>query len=189
MRCFIAVDIDEFVIKAIADLQDRIREKAHLKKGEVKWVRPEAMHLTLKFLGEVSDDKIAQVCNIVSDAASEQKSFELDIEKAGSFGGTSARVLWIGTGAGSSELLRLQEKIENRLESAGWPAEARKFTGHLTLCRIRSSRAGSKLAVMVEDYKDFRCGDTMVESVSVYESQLRPEGAVYTVLGNYTLEG
>ncbi len=188
MRCFIAVDIDERIIKAIADLQNRIRKDTHLKKGDVKWVRPEAMHLTLKFLGEVADERIVEVCNMVRDAAAEQRSFELDIEKVGCFGGKNARVLWVGAGDGASKLCRLQESIEYRLKKAGWPAEARKFTGHLTLCRIRSAAAGAKLAAMVEDYKDFKPGSTMVESVCVYESQLRPEGPVYTVLGNYKLQ-
>ncbi|GAG29020.1 unnamed protein product, partial [marine sediment metagenome] len=94
MRCFIAIDIDERLREAIADLQQQLAEKAEIKKNDVKWVAPEAMHLTLKFLGEVKDDKIVEVCSAVRDAAASSKSFELDIESVGCFGGRSARVLW-----------------------------------------------------------------------------------------------
>jgi len=187
MRCFIAVDIDEKLRKAIADLQRQLAEKANFSKKDVKWVTPETMHLTLKFLGEVKDNQIVEVCNAVRDAAAQNKRFELDIESVGHFGGRSARVLWVGTGAGSDDLLRLQADIEQQLNAAGWPRETRGFSGHLTLCRIKNSKAGVKLAQLSEGYKDIKLGTISVDSVVVYQSQLRPTGPIYTVLGNYKL--
>ncbi len=188
MRCFIAIDIDEKLRAAIADLQRQLAEKAKIKKNDVKWVAPEAMHLTLKFLGEVKDDRIVDICNAVKDVADSSKSFELDIESVGCFGGKSARVLWVGTGRGSDNLCRLQEDIEQQLSSAGWPRETREFSGHLTLCRVKNSKAGLKLAQMSEDYKDLNLGTISADSVTVYQSQLRPTGPIYTVLGNYKLQ-
>jgi 2'-5' RNA ligase len=188
MRCFIAIDIDEKLKKAIADLQRQLAAKANLKKSDVKWVEPQAMHLTLKFLGEVEDERIVEVCNIVKNAAARNKGFELDIESVGYFGGGSARVLWVGTGRGSENLCRLQEDIEQQLSAAGWPKENRSFAGHLTICRVKNPKAGLKLAQMSEDYKNLNLGTISADSVAVYQSQLRPTGPVYTVLGDYKLQ-
>ena len=71
---------------------------------------------------------------------------------------------------------------------AGWPREARKFSGHLTLCRIRNARAGIKLAQLAKAYEDFKLGTMPADSVSVYQSELTPQGPIYTVLGKYELQ-
>ena len=188
MRCFIAIDIDEQIRKALANLQNELRSKVDIRKGDVKWVNPENIHLTLKFLGEIKDEQIMDVCNITGDVAGRHKSFELDIESVGWFGGKSARVLWVGTGQSCDKLLQLQEDLEQQLDSAGWPRDARKFSGHLTLCRIRNTKAGIKLARITEEYKDYKLGTIPVDSVCVFESRLTPQGPIYTVLGNYQLQ-
>lgn len=188
MRLFIAIDIDEEINNALEDLQKQLRSKADVRKSDVKWARPDNVHLTLKFLGEVKDEKIVEICNIVKEVAGRHKSFDLSIDTVGHFGGRSARVLWIGTGEGRDELFQLQKDIEQRLVSAGWPEEQRQFTGHLTLCRIRNSKAGVKLAQIGQQYKDFKLGVMSANSVCVYQSQLKPTGPIYTVLGNYKLQ-
>ena len=188
MRCFIAIDINDKIRRALSDLQQQLAGGVDIKKSDVKWVNPENIHLTLKFLGEIKDEKAVEVCNIVENVVGRHRSFELDIESVGYFGSKAARVLWVGTGEGSDELKRLQEDLEKQFVSAGWPEETREFTGHLTLCRIRKSAAGVKLAQMSEDYKDLKLGTISADSVSVYQSQLKPTGPVYTVLGNYKLQ-
>lgn len=187
MRCFIAIDINEEVRTGLADLQSELQSKADIKKSDAKWVNPKNIHLTLKFLGEIKDEQAVDVCNITRDVAGRQKSFELDVESVGHFGGRNPRVLWVGTGKGSENLLELQKDLEQQLDSAGWPAEKRQFSGHLTLCRIRNPKAGVKLAQLSEQYKDFKLGTLTADSVSVYQSQLTPKGPIYTVLGNYKL--
>jgi len=188
MRCFIAIDIDEEIRKALGDLQRRLQNSVDVKRSDVKWVNPKNIHLTLKFLGEIKDEKVVEICNIVGKVAVRHGGFDLDVESVGHFGGRSARVLWVGSGRGGENLLELQKDIEASLASAGWPKETREFTGHLTLCRVRSSRAGVKLAQVSEDYKDFKLGTMQANSVSVYQSELRPAGPVYTKLGNYKLQ-
>jgi len=190
MRCFIAIDIDQNTRAALRSLQSTISERANkagVKKSDVKWVQPEATHLTLKFLGEVEDNKIAEVCDIVKEIAANHESFEIAIESVGCFGGRSARVLWVGTGEGKEHVHRLQMELEERLLSVGWPKESREFSAHLTLCRIRNSKAGLKLAQISEDYKNFKIGSIFADSISVYQSQLKPSGPVYIVLGNYKM--
>ena len=188
MRVFIAIDIDEQIRKALADLQEELRGKADIKRGDAKWVDPGNIHLTLKFLGEIKDNQIMDICNITGDVAGRHKRFELEIESVGHFGGKSARVLWVGMGQNCEKLLQLQQDLEQKLDEVGWPKEARKFSGHLTLCRIRNAKAGIKLAQLARDYKDFRLGTMPADSVSVFQSQLTPQGPIYTVLGRYELQ-
>jgi 2'-5' RNA ligase len=188
MRCFIAIDIDEKIKSALSGLQRQLQGSVDVKKSDLKWVNPDNVHLTLKFLGEIKDAKVVEVCNIVRAVAGRNKSFELDIESVGHFGGKSPKVLWVGTGRGEENLLELQEDIEKSLALAGWPQEIRKFSGHLTLCRVRNPKAGMKLAQVSEDYRDFKLGTVQADSVSVYQSQLKPTGPVYILLGNYKLQ-
>jgi len=185
MRVFIAIDIGEEIRKGLADLQTELQGKVDIKKSDVKWVNPKNVHLTLNFLGEIKDEQVVDVCNITRDVAGRHKSFELDVESVGYFGGKSAKVLWVGIGKGRDNLLKLQKDLEQQLNSAGWPAEKREFSGHLTLCRIRNPKAGVKLAQTTEDYKDFKLGTMSADLVTVYQSQLTPNGPIYTVLGNY----
>ncbi len=188
MRVFVAIDLDTHIRAGIGTLQEELQSKVDIKKGDVKWVKPEAMHLTLKFLGEVRDDLVAEVCERVEEVVARHKRFEIDIESVGYFGGRNARVLWVGTGEGTQALCRLQKDIEAGLSQAGWKPEKRKFTGHLTLCRIRNPKAGAKMVEVSQDFKQSNLGTLYVESVNVFESQLTPSGAVYTVLGSYELE-
>ena len=188
MRCFIAIDIPEDIRAGLADLQKELAGKVDVRKGDVKWVEPESMHLTLKFLGEVPDNQIVEVCNITKEVASRYPEFDFAVREAGSFGGRSARVLWVGAGLECPELLELQQDLEDELADAGWPKEGRQFSGHLTLCRIRNSKAGEKLAQLATQYKDFDLGVVRAGAVCVYESQLKPQGPIYTRLGNYRLQ-
>jgi 2'-5' RNA ligase len=187
MRVFIAIDIDEDNRAALGNLQQRLQSKVDIKKSDAKWVKPENIHLTLKFLGEIRDEQVVDVCNVVKEVADRHNSFDLDIESVGHFGGRNARVLWIGTGKGRENLLQLQKDLEQQLASAGWPPEKRAYSGHLTLCRVRHPKAGFKLAQIAGEYRDFKLGIMPAESVSVYQSELTPAGPIYTVLGEYEL--
>jgi 2'-5' RNA ligase len=188
MRCFIAINIDEQIQKALGYLQKELQSKVDIRKGDVKWIEPENIHLTVNFLGEIKDEQTVEVCNITKDVASRYKSFDMEVKKVGCFGGKSARVLWVGAGEDCESLLQLQQELELNLDEAGWPMETRKFSAHLTLCRIRNSKAGFKLAQLVNEYTDYTLGTTSADSVTVYQSQLTSQGPVYTILGNYELK-
>lgn len=188
MRCFIAIDIDEQIRKDLGDLQKKLQGKLDIRKGDVKWVDPKITHLTLKFLGEMKDEQTVDVCNITKEVAGRHKRFDMDIGTVGCFGGRSARVLWVGAGQGCENLLQLHADLEEQLDKAGWPKENRKFSAHLTLCRIRNSKAGLKISQLAREYTDFTLGAMPADSITVYQSQLTPQGPVYTILGNYELQ-
>ena len=188
MRCFIAIDIDEDIKAALSDLQQEMTEAAGIHKSDAKWVRPDAMHLTLKFLGEIRDRDAVDICNMVKAVAAGHEAFDFSVGQVGYFGSNSARVLWVGAGLDCPELLQLQEDIEEQLAGIGWPKEGRKFSGHLTLCRVRNNKAGFELARLTEQYQDFDLGAVRCDSLTVYQSQLKPEGPLYTSLGNFKLQ-
>jgi 2'-5' RNA ligase len=187
MRVFIAIDIGDKIRKQLGDLQQRLIDTADIKKSDVKWVKPENIHLTLKFLGEIEDERTVEVCNIVKDVAGKHSSFEINVESVGCFGGRSARILWVGAGEGNENLLKLQNDLEEQLALAGWPKETRDFSGHLTICRIKNPKAGLKLAQISKDYRDLKLGTISADAVSVYQSRLTPTGPVYTLLCSYKL--
>jgi 2'-5' RNA ligase len=187
MRCFIAIDINEEIRAAIADLQRQLAAKVDIKKGDVKWVKPENIHLTLKFLGEIKDEQSAEVCEISKKVAEAHKNFALDIETVGSFGGRSAKVVWVGAGKGTDELLALQKDLDEHLTQAGYPSEDREFSAHLTLCRVRNPKAGVKLADACKAFENYKLGSLSADAVYVYQSQLTPAGPIYTLLSSFKL--
>jgi 2'-5' RNA ligase len=187
MRCFIAIDIDEKIREGIAELQKQLAAKVDVRRGDVKWVEPKNIHLTLKFLGEVKDEQAVEVCEISEQVAGGHQKFAIDIESVGFFGGRSAKVVWVGAGKGADELLSFQKDLDGRLAQAGYPKEGREFAAHLTLCRIRNPKAGIKLAEVCKTFKDYKLGSISAEALSVYQSQLTPSGPIYTLLGSFKL--
>ncbi|MCK4913044.1 MAG: RNA 2',3'-cyclic phosphodiesterase [Planctomycetes bacterium] len=200
MRCFIAIDVSKKIKSEIANLQQKLQEQLRVSNPEhvlskvegikpytINWVESGSIHLTLNFLGEVQDKLLGQICNAVKEVANRHKNFYMDVESVGSFGGKSAKVLWVAAGEKSPELLELQNDLAEQFAMLGWPKEARKFAGHLTLCRIKNSAAGIELAKISENYKQSKLGTFLANSVSIYQSQLTSGGAVYNMLASYKL--
>jgi 2'-5' RNA ligase len=172
---------------AIADLQKQLAAKVDVRKGDIKWVEPDNIHLTLKFLGEIKNDKAAEVCEISKQVAESHQKFILDIETVGSFGGRSAKVVWVGAGKGADELLALQKDLDDRLMQSGFPKEEREFSAHLTLCRVRNPKAGIKLADACKAFENYKLGSISADALCVYQSQLTPAGPIYTLLASLKL--
>jgi 2'-5' RNA ligase len=188
MRVFIAIDIDDKIRKAIADVQKQLNAKVDIKKSDAKWVEPENIHLTLKFLGEISDEQLEEVKEITNTVAHAHQKFNLDIESVGSFGGRSAKVVWIGASKGTDELLALQKDLDEQLTLADFPSEDREFSAHLTICRVRNPKAGFKLAEAVGQFAKLKLGVISADAVCVYQSQLTPAGPIYTQLASFKLQ-
>ena len=180
MRLFAAIDIEPQVQGRIRGIQEQLRRDLNLSGKEARWVRPERVHLTLKFLGEVRDKTITQVCDVVTRTAGEHNGFDLQVQGLGVFG-RPARVVWVGCQV-PAELLALQTQLENEFETIGWDKENRPFAGHLTLCRTKSAGAGRKLAKAIEAYADEFFGTVSVDKIVLYESRLSPLGPEYNAV-------
>jgi len=187
MRLFIALDIDAAVRRRIGEIQQMLIEATGLRKGPVTWVRPENIHLTLKFLGETADEAVRDVCRIAEETAAVHGPVELEARGLGTFG-RPARVLWAGMQV-TPELAALQADLETRLDKAGWPRENRKYTAHLTICRIKDPKAGRRLEAASEAHRETLLGTISAQEVVVYESQLTREGSIYTAAARCPLKG
>ncbi|HID10750.1 MAG TPA: RNA 2',3'-cyclic phosphodiesterase [Candidatus Latescibacteria bacterium] len=184
VRTFVAVDISDEARRSVQDLEDELRRY----RADVRWVAPENLHLTLKFLGEIEEERLEEVFFGVEEAVSGVGPFQMVLEGLGGFPGLGRpRVLWVGVSEGAGELRDLAERVEGSLERRGFPREGRPFSPHLTIGRVRqpSGRLGQLTAVMRE--KDFGPEEVRVEEVKVMKSELMPSGAVYTTLRSFAL--
>lgn len=157
----------------------------------VSWVRPESIHLTLKFLGEIDEKKALAIAAALETAAEGIGPFTLEAGGVGVFPNPRApRVVWAGV-KDNSELLTLQKKIDERLAAAGFEPDDRPFTPHLTLCRIKSAgdaRAIGNLVTGPGQKEQARAAFT-VNSFAFMKSVLKPQGAVHTVIKEFALRG
>lgn len=184
-RTFIAVEMDESVRAAAARL---IRALA-ASQADVKWVEPHNLHLTLKFLGEVPLEEIPAVCEAVQRAVAGIEPFRLELMGAGAFPNTRRpRTLWLGAGEGQVEMAALKQAVEHGLKKLGYRPEGRKFKTHLTLGRVRRGGPGmARLAELLAEHASYPAGASAVEEVTVFASELTPEGPVYSALSRAEL--
>ncbi len=185
IRTFVAVETGGAVRRAAVDLIGRLSKSP----ADVRWVEPENMHITLKFLGDVAMDQTPEVCQAVIRAAADVAAFELQVRGAGAFPHLGRPgTVWIGVGQGAEAIDALQRRVEKALNKLGFPREARKFHPHLTLGRARRGRDGLKeLGALIRENAEFDAGSTRIGEAVVFSSQLRPEGPIYQVLGRAAL--
>jgi 2'-5' RNA ligase len=178
MRTFIAVELTEEFKKKIEEVQTPLKRLG----TDVSWVKPGNVHATLKFLGEVSEDKIEKVFGGAEKALEGIKGFKLSLKDLGCFPNMrKPRVVWIGVEKGKEELSIMAGKIEQEMENIGYPKENRGFSPHLTIGRVKSSKNIEKLAEQIKK-TSFQTEEIEIKEVVVMKSQLNPAGAVYTPL-------
>lgn len=178
MRTFIAIELPERIKKKIEQLQTPLKKT----NAFVSWVKPENIHITLKFLGEVPEEKINEVSSSSGKALEGAKKFTMSLKGMGAFPDSRRpRVIWIGAGSGEKELSSMASKIEEEMEKIGFPKEDRKFSAHFTIGRVKSPKNIEKLMELVKS-SDFSTEDIEVNEVVVMRSQLHPAGAIYTPL-------
>jgi 2'-5' RNA ligase len=190
IRTFIAIELDETINAALTDLQEQL--KAKVPRNSVRWVRPEGIHLTLKFLGDVPVNRIEEVERALTQACAGFPAFSFSVRGLGCFPNPRRpRVVWVGVQEESRTLKRLQKAIEDGMEKLGFAPERRKFHAHLTLGRVRrrtSSGDVRRLGQLVEETDIGLLGQMEARAVSLIKSDLRPTGAVYTQLAAVKLE-
>jgi 2'-5' RNA ligase len=190
VRTFIAIELDETINAALTDLQEQL--KAKVPRGSVRWVKPEGIHLTLKFLGNVPSDRIEKIERALSQACSGLPAFSFSVGSLGCFPNPRRpRVVWVGVQEESGTLKRLQKAVEDGMEKLGFAPEGRRFHAHLTLGRTQrraSSGDVRRLGQLVEETDIGQLGQMEARAVSLMKSDLRPTGAVYTQLAAVELE-
>lgn len=187
IRSFLALDPPEEVLREIGAVQNRLRK---LIKGDIRWVRPEGIHLTLKFFGDISGGDVANIATVVEKAAEGERPFSLAVIGAGVFPDANRpRVLWLGMNGDVERLLAFQKGVEQALLQIGFPREERPFRPHLTLGRIKTSRGLIGLARALEKGEEYTAGWFVASGLSLIKSELTPRGAVYTKLKWFPFTG
>ena len=187
MRLFVALELDEGTRLAIATLQKAIAE-ALLRSGpsSPKWVRPDHMHLTLVFLGEIAETRVAEL-TVAIGADIPVPPFVVTFGGLGVFPPRGApRVLWLGVRHGADEVVAVEREVTARIRRLGLPLEPRAFHPHLTLARWRTSRPSDTRRALATDHG----GDVArvaVDHATLLQSRLSPTGPTYTSLVRATL--
>ena len=161
--------------------------------SEIRWVNPDGIHLTIKFLGDVPSEEIAGITEAMVRAAAKISPFEVGLSGLGVFPNRKEpRVLWAGVDGDLATLTQLQESTEVELTAAGYPKDRRRFNPHLTLGRVRgqaSEYTRRSIGPMVSSHQMPGSDPWTVESVELIQSHLGPEGATYTTLTTASLKG
>ncbi len=185
IRIFIAVRVPETVRQKIAEFQSRLKSCG----GDIRWVRPESIHVTLKFLGDMAAEQIEPIAESIQKDVTSVRPFDISVEGTGVFPNVRRpRILWVGVEKGSEELKGLAEKVDRACTTFHFQKEKRDYSAHLTIGRVRSPK---RIGPLIETLQtiEFEGGSYCVEEVTVMKSDLLQTGAVYTALHQIQLQG
>jgi 2'-5' RNA ligase len=182
VRAFVAVDLAAAVHERVV----RLKAELAAVRSEVRWVRDEGLHATMKFLGSVELSQLGHVRDAVARAAASVAMFAMRVRGLGAFPSLKhPRVVWVGLEADG--LRQLAGALECELTPHGFPPEVRAFQPHLTLGRVNGSRGWRTLEPILKRHGSDDFGDSPVDRVTLYRSDLRPGGAAYTALWTSSL--
>jgi 2'-5' RNA ligase len=182
-RAFIAIDLSEDIIGKIGEISTALQ--ARMGDLPVRWIPAENVHLTLKFLGDVSETSVDRLAEIIRRVAQAHECFEISVGSLGVYpNARRPRVIWLGVEAPQA-LLAIQRGIDQETSRLGYEAKDQEFSPHLTIARVSRSA----------DYRELKAiGDTLetetvgflgaarVEQVKLYRSDLKPTGAEYSIV-------
>lgn len=186
IRTFIAIELSPDARSRATDLINRLKEA----QAKVTWVKPQHLHLTLKFLGDVPESEIPDVCRVVSEAVRGIEPFEVVFRGCGAFPNTRGpRTVWIGVEQGAEVLAQIHESLDIALKKQlRFPRENKRFRPHLTLGRVRESGPNAaELGRLLDELPDFDGDLTVVDSVVTFASFLDPQGPTHQPLGHADL--
>jgi 2'-5' RNA ligase len=194
LRAFIAVELDLSLRQALGNIQAQLRNQLRRTLSpdvRIQWVRPESIHLTLKFLGDIPEERVPDIQAVLSRVAGGHVRFAAQAEGLGVFpDARSPRVLWVGLTTHADALTRLAADVETALDGIGFPPEGKPFHPHLTLARIKEqSRAvGRALADSRVLEQAAPVGAVAVNAIALMKSELTPSGSLYEKLREVPLK-
>lgn len=184
VRAFIAAQIGDKLREALSGVIDE------LKKSDpyVKWIKPENLHVTLKFLGEVEADKIDAIKSEMQNIAASDKPFSLSVSGIGVIPNPRyPRVVYSNLVDNDQKLKNLSQRLDEAMTLLGFEPEERDFLPHLTIGRVKSFKAKSLLIMKIREFHKREIGTLDVRSVRLIKSELMPAGAIYTEMANAAL--
>ena len=183
-RVFIAIDIPPEARTKVAEYMDKLKEAGRALR--VGWERPEKLHLTLKFLGDVDDNQLSHINDAVKKVSAEFAAFRSGIYGNGRFPPKGdPRVLWLGL-TGDETFLKLAHSLDREIAKIGFEPEKRAFHAHLTIARLREPHRSTALAA-THVSNGFQLVEFDVKEIVIYESRLQPGGSAYSKLAAFPL--
>ncbi len=188
VRAFIAIELPPELKQYLASLQKKLKAE---KQPRIKWVKPEGIHLTLKFLGDIDMSMVKPVTQAMADAAAEASSFKLGVQQPGAFPNLQrVQVVWVGLGGEVDKLKQLHKKLDADLVKLGFTPENRPFKPHLTLARLgneASAEQRQQLGDLITATRLEAALPIEVSAISLMKSQLTRAGAIYSRIGSVEL--
>mgnify|MGYP001559496920 CR=1 FL=1 len=187
IRTFIALEINEITKEKINRIQDKIKQTNSIKAS---WVSKNNLHLTLKFLGETQLKFIEPIKNNIKECLESLNAINCNITKAGVFPNEKfPRVAWVGIEEGKAKIIDLAKKIEYSIFKLGFKKEKREFKTHITICRIKQLLDYNQFCSIIDlTNKTFEPIEFTLNKITFFESQLSPQGSIYTELFRYILQ-
>lgn len=190
VRTFVAIELNDLIREQLSKAQTLLKRKDIA--DQLRWVQPQSIHLTLKFLGNVPVSRLKEIVIAIEQASDGMGPFSLSLGSLGCFPSASRpSVIWIGVGGDTRELARLHTRMDDRLSVLGYPTEKRKFTPHLTLARVDKrvkTTDRRRLGGLIETLDVDLVGEMEVREITLMKSDLTPTGAKYTRLAVIELE-
>jgi len=184
IRSFIAINIPAKIRNKLEKIQDDLKKS----NAALQLVRPENIHITLKFLGNVPVESINDIQDAINESASGFRIFSVSFETIGVFPNPEyPRIIWTGIEKGRKELSLLNTKIGNSLSGFSLHQENRKFQPHLTIARVHSGKNRKRLVNTLEELKNIKLGEMLVKKICLMESALKPQGVQYNILKTFPL--
>jgi len=183
IRSFVAIELPRNVKKGLEQIECTVRQGVHTG---IKWVNPEGIHITLKFLGNISGVQIMEIERALEETAWEISSFHLEIAGLGAFPNLNQpRIVWVAINGEVAKLCMLQQKIDSILVGNGFSSERRPFVPHLTLARLKDSISAvekREIGMYIRTLNIETGYSFDAKTISLMRSQLTPAGAIYTCL-------
>jgi len=184
IRSFIAIELP----RETRDCLERVTNRLKASAVDVRWVRTNDIHLTLKFLGDVEEQRIPEIAGCIERCLEGISPFSITVRDLGAFPGDhNPQVIWIAAADESDRLSIVQGSLEDGLSRIGFKKENRPYFPHLTLGRLKSPRGKETVRRGLAEFKNTDCGSYTAGAVSLIKSELKPSGAVYTLLQSFSL--
>lgn len=184
IRAFIAIKLPEFVLVKVVEVQNLFKSKGI----HITWVKPEKVHLTLKFLGDIEPSDVELIVSAISECTKHNDPANLFVKGAGVFPDLRRpRVLWLGIGGDIQKLIAFQKNLDERLFDASngrFKPEERPFKGHLTIGRIKDKINSDSLINALRQIGLTETGAFKADALHLIQSRLTSSGPVYTTLKN-----
>ncbi len=179
LRVFIAVDINPEIRQELIRIHSELKSRI---KGDLSWIEPENIHLTLRFLGQVTDEQLEEIKKIVEAISKKVKKFYMDLGAIGAFPDIlNPRIIWVGIKFGFDQLNELNAELEDRLETINFAVGEKYFHPHLTIARVKSLEGKNTIAEIAKEIIPKQL-PTIVDKLVIIQSELTPKGAKYTHL-------